>query len=135
MYSNINIQNSNISVLLHKNRIGIVNNDQLAALVSGIGNNTTEELVSAIKKEYSRLFNKEFNVSDDSIVVEIWGHIYADKFADAVKSISPIKLVDELADKISARCEMINIGEKGYDSNRFVWDLLAPLKSAIAAIL
>ena len=95
----------------------------------------TDDLVSAIKKEYYAQFNKPFDVTDASIAVEIWGHIFAGKFADTVKSVTRVKLADKLAEKVSSRCEVINIGRKGNDNNRFVWDWLASFKSIIAAML
>lgn len=69
------------------------------------------------------------------MAVEIWGHVFAEKFADAIKKITSVKLVDELAEKIIEHCEVVNIGEKGHDSNRIVWDTLAPFKPEIAAML
>ena len=45
------------------------------------------------------------------------------------------QVVDELADKIRMHWEVINIGEKDHDHNRFIWDGLAVFKRAIAAIL
>ena len=135
MYSIFSIQDKNISVLLHKNSIGIVNDEQLTALVSKMPGSTTDDLVLVIKKEYHKLFNKDFGVTDDSMAIEILGHVFAEKFALAVKAISPVKLVDAFAEKICSHCEIINIGEKDHDHNRIVWDLLAPFKAAIAAML
>lgn len=95
----------------------------------------TDELVLALKKEYHVRFNKDFGVTDASMAVEIWGHVFAEKFADTVKAIAPVKLVDELAEKISLHCEVINIGEKKHDRNRIVWDWLAAFKPALGAML
>jgi hypothetical protein len=135
MDSNLIIRGKNISVRLQENKLCIINDDQLSELITKLPEVATDELVSSIKKEYHIQFNKDFNVTDDSIAVEIWGHIFVDKFADAVKEIASVKLVDELAEKISSHCEVINIGAKGYDYNRIVWDLLAAFKPAIAAVL
>ena len=135
MYSNIIIRNKNISVRFQQNKIAIINNGQLSALLKEMPEAATDELVSAIKKEYCTQLDKDFNVKDASIAVEIWGHVFAEKFADAIKAITPIKLVDSLAEKISSHCEVINIGEKDNDHNRFIWDALAVFKSAIAALL
>ncbi len=95
----------------------------------------TDELVSAIKKEFRIQFNKEFDVADNSLAVEIWGHVFAEKFANAIKKIIPGKLTDSFAQKISLHCEEINIGKKDNDSNRIIWDWLAVFKPAIAAML
>jgi hypothetical protein len=135
MYTVISTRNKNISVLLRENRIAVVSDEQLLALVTEMPEAATDELVSAIKKEYYAQFNKVFDVTDASMAIEIWGHVFAEKFTDTVKAITRIKLVDELAEKISSHCEVINIGRKGNDNNRFVWDRLASFKSIIAAML
>ena len=95
----------------------------------------TEELIINIKREYQRLFSTEFKVSDASMTVEIWAHVYADKFAEALKNHSSINRIDKLAEKIIYHAEIIDIGEKGHDENRFFWNGLAPFKGVIAAVL
>src|SRR5690348_617315 len=105
MYSTISIKDKDISVVMHENSIEIINDTQLAELVSETRGDATDDLVAAIKKEYHEHFNKDFNVTDASMAIEIWGHVFAEKFADTVKAISPVKLVDELAEKITSHCE------------------------------
>lgn len=135
MRCTITIGDKQIIVLLHKQRVGIVNDAALQALLSHQPEQHTDTLAEAIKNEYVRLFNQEFDVSANSLVVEIWGHLFADKFAVAVKNLSPFAAVDALSEKVSARCSIINVGEKSNDNNRLFWDLLAPLKPAIAAFI
>ena len=135
MYRRINVKDKNISVRLEENRISIKSDAQLSELVTAMPEASTDALVSAIKKEFCAQFNKEFDVADASIAVEIWGHIYAEKFANAIKAIVPAKLVDGFADKICTSCEVINIGEKDNDGNRFIWDWLAAFKPTIAGLL
>ena len=135
MYNIVSAGNKNISVQFHENMIDILSDKQLFELVAGMPEAATDELVSAIKKEYLTRFNRDFGVSDNSMAVEIWGHVFAEEFADAVKKITSVKLVDEVAEKIIEHCEVVNIGERGHDYNRILWDTLAPLKSEIAAML
>ncbi|HEX5152503.1 MAG TPA: hypothetical protein VFW07_13730 [Parafilimonas sp.] len=135
MFKNISARDKNISVRLTKNRIDIINDEQLTDLVTKMPEAATDELVSAIKEEYHDRFNKDFDVTNASMAVEIWGHVFAEKFANALRDIAPVKLLNSLAVKISSHCEVINIGKKDHDSNRIVWDLLAAFKPAIAAVL
>jgi hypothetical protein len=135
MYQSFTIINKIISVKLQHNRISIRTDDQLFELITTMPESATDELVATIKKEYHAQFNKDFEVSDASIAVEIWGHVYAEKFVSAVKAISPVKLIDELAEKIYTSCAVINIGNKDNDGNRFIWDWLAAFKPAIARLL
>ena len=135
MKKDITIRDKAITVLFHCNRIGIISNEALFELVKKLPEAAMEEFISAVKKEYYDNYNKDFNVSDDSIAVEIWGHIFAEQFADTIKSLTNIKLIDSLAERINTHCEIINIGEREHDNNRFVWDGLAAFKPAIRALL
>jgi hypothetical protein len=129
------VRSKNISVRLQKNSINILSDELLTALVTEMPEAATEELVAAIKSEFRERFKREFEVADASMAVEIWGHVFAGKFANAVKAIAHLKFVDELAEKICLHCEVINIGEKDHDSNRFFWDSIAPFKNILASLM
>jgi hypothetical protein len=135
MYKSISVRNKSISVQLHENGIAVRSDEELSAVITTMPEAATDELVAAIKKEFRTQFNKDFDVTDASMAVEIWGHVFAEKFANAVKAITKVKLVNDLAEKICSRCEVINIGSHEHDDNRFVWDWLAALKPVIAALL
>lgn len=131
----ITVNGEDIKVELDRDIIRITNDDQLSALLAHNTEKVTLSLVAAIKEAYNNLYKKELDISDASMAVEIWGHVYTDKFAEAIKSISSFDFIDMLAEKIIERCEVIDIGETSRDGNRFFWNALAPLKSAIAALL
>ena len=135
MKKDIIIRDKTITVLFHYNSIGIISNEGIFELVKKLPEDAMEEFISVVKKEYYDNYNKDFDVSDDSITIEIWGHVFAEQFADAIKSLTNIKLIDNLAEKINAHCAIINIGEREHDNNRFVWDGLAAFKPAIKALL
>jgi hypothetical protein len=135
VYQIINIRDKNISVQLEENMVDIISDEQLLELATKMPEAATDELVSTIKREYHTQFSKDFSVTDASMAVEIWGHIYAEEFAEAVETATSVKLVDELAEKIKAHCEVINIGTRGHDYNRIIWDTLSPFKQPIAALL
>ena len=73
MYRDINVRNKNISVRLQEDRIGIRSDEQLQALVTLMPEAATDELIAAIKKEFHLQFNKDFDVDNNSMAVEIWG--------------------------------------------------------------
>ena len=135
MNTSVSVQGKNISLKLKPYAVSIFNNDALSAMLEEKAEAATEELIACIKKEYFKLFNIDFKVSDASIAVEIWAHIYAEKFAEAVKNFSSINFIDKIAEKILHHAEEIDIGETGHDENRFVWDGLAVFKLAIAGLL
>ncbi|MEP6684493.1 MAG: hypothetical protein ABJA35_14585 [Parafilimonas sp.] len=131
----IKVLDNKIDVSIEDHIIRITNNDALTNLLTYDTEARTAQLVHSIKVAYYKLFNKNLEVSDTSMIVEIWGHVYTEKFADAVKSATSFKLINKLAEKIIERCGIIDIGERAYDYNRFVWDGLAHAKSIIAKFL
>ena len=135
MTTTITINGEEIKVELDAHIIRITNDDQLSTLLAHKTETVTLNLVNAIKEAYKNLYKQELDISDASMCVEIWGHVYTDKFAEAIKSISSLDFIDKLAEKIIERCEVIDIGESSRDGNRFFWNALVPLKSAIAALL
>lgn len=135
MKKTVTLDGKNITVDLEEFVIRIYNDDDLQALLAHNTEAITGELIKNIKAEFYKLNKKEFEIPAASIAVEIWGHVYADKFFEAVKSFSSIGVIDKLAEKFLVHCERIDIGEQGHDDNRFVWDMLAPFKSAIAKLL
>ena len=131
----ITVRNYNINIQFDEYIIHVANNDSLTNLLAHDTEAVTNELITSIKAEYLKQFNRQFDVSDASLAVEIWAHVYAEKFADIVKAHSSISLIDALMKKIIDRCEIIDIGESGHDDNRFAWNAVAPLKSTIARFL
>lgn len=131
----ITILDKNIKVLFEEHIVRITLDDELTGLLKQNTQNITAELVTKAKTNYYQIFNKDFDVSDESMIVEIWAHVYVEKFAEILKSLSLFHIIDSITNKIIERCEVIDIGEHGYDDNRFVWNSLSHFKSAIALLL
>ena len=92
-------------------------------------------LVDHIKADYLVHFKKELFIDSDSLIIEIWGHVYASYFAKATKNLIKLKLVEDAADFIINRSDTIDCGESEVDSNRKFWDVLANLKGMILVFL
>jgi hypothetical protein len=131
----ISLSGKNIQITLTQHKVKLTNDAQLAALLADNTEASTDALVKAIKQEFRNVHNKEIDISDASMAVEIWGHVYTENFAAAVKSLSSLGFLDSIADKIIDKCEVIDMGESGRDNNRFVWDTLSKFKSKIAGLL
>lgn len=97
--------------------------------------NRSEVLVNYIKQDYFLIFGKELNVTNNSIIIEIWAHVFASYFARAMKKILRFKLVENLANLIIKRSDIIDCGESNLDSNRKLWDVLANFKHLILYFL
>jgi hypothetical protein len=131
----ITVRNHDINIQFDEYMIHVTNNDSLTSLLAHDTEAATDELVTSIKAGYLKQFNKQFTVSDASLAVEIWAHVYVEKFADIIKAHSSVSFIDALMKKIIDHCEIIDMGESGHDHNRFAWNALAPLKSTIAGLL
>lgn len=68
---------------------------------------------------YKKEMNKELKISRDSLAIEILGHVYVDKFADAA---SKVKALEAAMKSIRNRTDVIDCGEGDIDSNRKIWD-------------
>ena len=105
------------------------------ALLSTDIDERTACLVKLIKTDYFALTGKELRISDNSLIVEIWGHVYAGYFMLAMKKLFRTQLTDYLAKIVLKRCEIIDCGEKEIDRNRRIWDMFALGKNLIKKLL
>ncbi len=131
----ISLNGKNILVTLTQHKVKLTNDAQLTALLANNTEASTDALVAAIKQEFRNIHGKDIDISNASMAVEIWGHVYTESFAAAIKSLSSFGFIDSIADKVIDKCEVIDMGESGRDNNRFVWDTLAKFKSKIAGLL
>jgi len=92
-------------------------------------------LVNHIKLDYLDFTGNALGITNDSMIVEIWGHVYASYVAKAIKKLIRLKLVGRIADFIIHRGDTIDCGENDVDSNRKFWDLFANFKGMIQSLL
>ena len=135
MMTTLPVYNKNISVLFSRQALRIVNDGELTNLLKQDAAKATDELIVKIKTQYKELFQTEFAVSNSSIAIEIWGHVYASRFVDWIHNLLTYSFVQKLTKKIIYHSAIIDIGEHGHDHNRFVWNWLAPFKKLIASML
>lgn len=137
---NWNDEYSNILLCYSDKIVHIKCDDNLMKYLALPGNGAVQ-LSRYIKDSYKKFMNKDLEISEDSLAIEILAHAYVDKFADSVEKLSN-KLtkkneneVVQVMEKIRDRTEIIDCGEKSIDSNRFVWDMLSPFSGIIYAVL
>ena len=99
------------------------------------------EIADYILAAYKKQFNKKLAITRDSLAIEILGHTYTDSFASAVlkaKHMLPAGLYEKLKkvmNELKGHTSIIDCGERDIDSNRFIWDDLAPFHSIIYGLL
>lgn len=129
------IQGYGIYVSFDPGIVHIRNDESLRRLLDrSLGGGTTA-LVSMIKEEYKSAFGEELKISNDSLTVEIWGHVYFENFIGIVSNVFRLKMVTRLDQLVSEHCDIIDCGETNQDGNRKFWDSLAPHKDLIAQML
>lgn len=127
-----------IKVGLEPQLIRVYSNAQLWAYLEGRAATRLERselLVNTIKADYKQHFGKTLIISNASLIVEILVHVYCDYLGLSFNRIVQIKWIQVLVKKLLERAEVVDCGEKGIDSNRWVWDLLAGSKSLLIRIL
>ncbi len=85
------------------------------------------QLIALIQAQYQEIFGKQLQISDDSFVAEIWGHLFAYRIAIWVKKNLQFKPLQKLAKFVAYRSGIIDCGERQADSNRWIWDFLGKL--------
>jgi len=92
-------------------------------------------LARLIKQDYLDLMGSELDITVDSMVIEIWGHVYASHLAKAIKNLIQLQLIADFANFIINRSDTIECGESEIDSNRRFWDILSNFKGAVLSFL
>jgi hypothetical protein len=115
--------------------IHIVSDFALFSLLNRYLEEGTSKLVAVIKDDYRREYGEELAIKDDSMIVEIWGHVYLGAFVKFTTRIIGLTLISRFGRFISRHCDLIDCGQADWDGNRRFWDMLVPLKRLIGKIL
>lgn len=76
---------------------------------------------------YEKEIGRPVDITEDSLAIEILGHVYAGTFAQLAEKYH-VPLLQAAMKKVKERTDIIDCGEKGVDNNRFVWDELEKMK-------
>ncbi len=124
-----------LSVLFEPKLVRIQGSKELLAFLSNDLNTHTLELVKLIKGDYLALLGEPLKITNSSLAVEIWGHLYASKFASIIQELIRLQLIENLTEHVKKRSDTIDCGEAEVDSNRKFWDVLAKFKALIVKLL
>lgn len=108
---------------------------QLLAYLATNLNTNTLNLVKLIKADYFNLFGKRLRITHASLMIEIWGHLYASKLAIALNELMKLNFIQNISTAITKRSDTIDCGEADIDSNRKFWDLLSKFNKTIVKFL
>jgi hypothetical protein len=122
------LQAYSIDVSFEPKLISIETPHQLKQLLAIDTNMRSAELAQLIKNDYLNFFSVPLRISNRSMVIEIWAHLFASYIANAILNNFRLRPMRRFATFMLSRSDKIDCGEKHIDSNRIVWDLLSPFK-------
>lgn len=135
MEKEYNLDGCKVVVQFELKLIRILGSAQLLAFLSSDLDKQTLKLIKLIKADYLAFAGKRLKITHNSLMVEIWGHLYASKFADILKELVRLKIIENITNGIRKRSDTIDCGEADIDSNRKFWDTLGKFKAIIIKLL
>lgn len=76
------------------------------------------------KEVYREAHGEDIQISDESLAVEIIGHVLPGDLSYKIQDLDLADGINELMDELQSHTDVIDCGEKEVDGNRFLWDLL-----------
>jgi hypothetical protein len=128
-------QYTSIQVIFEEGIIRITNNLQLWIFFDQHIVERTAGLVSMIKQDYREFFGQPLAISNRSLGLEIWGHLYYEVFILSICKLLRLNGNSPRVKILLKSSQIIDCGERHKDSNRKLWDFLAPLHNAIGRFL
>ena len=117
-----------IRVSYHTCSIHLVNDVMFWKWMSADTIRRSAKLARQIKDDFRTIHKRELEISDHSLIVEIWGHLYYEYYVLRLRHFLPGRRLKAWAKKSTKPSAVIDCGEKGSDKNRFLWDFLAVFK-------
>ncbi len=94
-----------------------------------------EAFIKTLKGDYQQKYHKTLKIGNNSLFVEIVGHVYFDYLARKLKRLCGFKWGRKQLIKLIKRAEVIDCGESTVDGNRWLWDALTFLKPVISRLM
>lgn len=135
MEKEYDLEGCKVTVIFMPKLVQISGTEQLLLFLSTNLAAHTLSLVQQIKTDYQSIIGTSLNISDESLMVEIWGHLYASKFANILQELIKLKAIENFTEMVIQRSDTIDCGEADVDSNRKFWDVLSTFNSLIIKFL
>lgn len=119
---NSNFSFHDVAVSIEPRIVRVESADALKAFLKGRGMKAAKELSRELHEEYRRRFDKELDITRNSLAMEIYMHVLVQKIALALKKITGER---GLVKRVLRSTAVIDCGEKIEDTNRFAWDFLS----------
>lgn len=114
-----------VTVDMSPGLVRITNDANFKKAVSVQSRDRLASLTGSIRVDYEQAFGRPLAISRDSLVVEILGHLYAERLLLKYRRFLRVILIFGLYKRFLRSCEVFDCGERHKDRNRWLWDRLA----------
>jgi hypothetical protein len=129
------IDGHQLPVILRRNVVSIDNNPVLWSFINQNPLRNTQKLIDYIQADYQKIFGEKFPLSDNSFIMEIWGHMYFESFLVNYKKWGKVLFPFGLYQRFVKACDKIDCGVSKIDRNRWLWDFLAFLTPVVGRMI
>ncbi|MFS0781114.1 hypothetical protein [Bacillus sp. 1P06AnD] len=130
-WAEIRIKGERIQYFLSEHAIHIINDAPLVRTI--LKHDGAMDIAVQTKKKFHSQYGREIAISDYSVALEIYGHVFPDKMASFLKQYPLPEFLQAPLDFILKHTDIIDIGESEKDIDRKIWDTLAPLYKFVHA--
>ncbi len=124
-----------VLVIFEAKLIRIVGSRELLDFISINPNTQTLKLVKLFKADYLVMMGKRLKITNASLMVEIWAHLYASKFSNALSELIKLRIIQNITAHVAKRSDTIDCGEAEVDTNRKFWDVISKFNGIISKFL
>ena len=121
----IRVNDEMISYFLSEKAVHIDNNDALKRAI--LKPQEAAEMARVILDDHQKQFNHELPISSTSLAAEIYGHVFPEKLAEAIKKIPMPDKFEDVLNKIMEKTDVIDAGHESIDGNRKIWDTVSKI--------
>lgn len=119
------ISGNEITVEFSKKMIHIHNDTSFQNLMEYQPKSDVIRLSEWVQSTFYKIHQREFQVKKQSIIIEIWGHYYAEIVLRAFAYIFHVLRLRKIQKRLEKATEIIDCGEYPEDKNRKIWDILS----------
>ena len=121
----IRVNDEMISYFLSEKAVHIDNNDALKRAI--LKPQAATEMARIILDDHQKQFNHELPITSTSLAAEIYGHVFPEKLAEAIKKIPMPDKFEDVLNKIMEKTDVIDAGHESIDGNRKIWDAVSKI--------
>lgn len=121
-FSKVDVLGQTVQIACKPGVVSIQNDDALTRILKEQAG--AEAVAKAAKTLYEKQFGQKLDIATGSLHTEILGHVYPDRIMKVLDQLKLPAFADKGIEKVLERTAVIDCGESGKDSNRFIWDLL-----------